>query len=182
MTAALLPLAIGHDTEHPTWSAVWSTDRASDLERQMEQRLGTPTAYWLSAVGYPGQWCWPDGTVDNAQASPPIIERKSDGYRLSLDGGLTWADGTLAPEEITFALSMLGIELPLGNKAKPENTTPSSTSVNAPSGQPRLFPVSPRRYTGEDFELGALSYGFGLGAIALIVIAAFTDSTRKSRR
>lgn len=174
MTTALLPLAIGHDTEHPTWSAVWSTDRASDLERQMEQRLGTPTAYWSSAVGYPGQWCWPDGTVDNAQASPPIIERQSNGYRLSLDGGLTWAEGTLAPAELTLALSMLGIELPQQNAAKPAsatNTTPSTTTVNVPSSQ-SLWPPKATESKGNNYAWGV---------IAIVALALFVDSTRKPR-
>lgn len=180
MTVALLPLAISQDDAHPSWRAFWSTANVSYLERQAEQRLGTPTAYWMPAVGLLGQWCWPDGSVSNAERMPPILEPVSGSgiyeYRVSADGALTWeaqfarvdsASGKVALEQTKSgnmppAQSTTDWAKDLEAKARTDLNRESANLDNAPS------------------QSSGNNYAWGV--IAIVGFALFVDSMRKPRR
>ena len=87
----IVPVQIGRDTPSDSWGAIWIASAATDGEQDRAKRLGVPVTYWSAAVGWPGEWVWPDGSRTAVMVSPPIVVREPGGaYRVSADGGLTF--------------------------------------------------------------------------------------------
>ena len=128
----LLPVQISSDDPSEMWLASWVTSIASPIEQDIVRRLGEPVRYWSPAVGYPGQWIWPDQSRSNALANPIEVQREPGGlYRVSFDGGLTWGLLPLTAEQLA-ALEHMG-----ANPVTPPAPTPN------PKPQPRPTPKPP---------------------------------------